>query len=213
MADQQEPQRRLPDEPEELGELQQALRSLEPLPGRLDRSRLMYLAGRASASVSPGMSDTSVAGVAPKWNWAWPASTAAMTLVAATLAVALAVRPQPQPRIVRKTVYVKQPAADEPDSRRPLVFDAVPRRPASADEPGGVLPAPYLSVSLRRTVLERGVDALPDVVLSGIDPPSTSRQMLESLLDVEPESRAGNGEKPSPIKFDWKSFIFPGEML
>ncbi len=208
MADQQESEGRLPDE---LEELHRALKSLEPLPGRLDRSRLMYLAGRASAGVSA--SGTSAA--ARKRNWAWPVSTAAMTLVAATLAVALAVRPQPQPRVVRETVYVKQPALpDEPDSRRPLVFDAIPQRPASADEPGGSLPSPYvLSMSMRRTVLEQGVDALPDVVLSGIGPPSTSRQMLESMLDAEPESRARNGEKPGPIKFDWKSFIFPGEML
>ena len=208
MADKQRPQRQLPDE---LEELQRALKSLEPLPGRLDRCRLMYLAGRASAGASP--SGTSAAGAAQKRNWAWPASTAAMTLVAATLAVALTVRPQPQPRIVQKTVYVKQPAADTPDSRRTLVFDQVPRRPASVDEPGGVLPSPYLSMSMRRTVLEQGADALPDVVLSGIGPPSTSRQMLESLLDVDPETGAGNGEEPGPIKFDWKSLIFSGEML
>lgn len=206
MADQQRPQRRLPDE---LEELQRALRSLEPLPGRLDRGRLIYLAGRASAGVSP--SGTSAAGAAHKRNWAWPVSTVAMTLVAATLAVALAIRPQPQ--VVRETVYVKQPAADELDSRRPLVFDPVPRRPARADEPGGVPPAPYMSISMRQDILEQGADALPDVVLSGIDPPSTSRQMLESLLDVQPESRARNGEKPGPIKFDWKSFIFPGGTL
>ncbi len=211
MADQQRPEGRLPDE---LEELQRALKSLEPLPGRLDRGRLMYLAGQASAGVSPSV--TSATGASQKWNWAWPASTAAMTLVAATLAVALAVRPQPQ--IVRETVYVKQPAvpqtaADEPGSRRTFVLDTVPRRSASADKPGGVPAASYLSMSMRRTVLEQGVDALPEVVLSGIGPPSTSRQMLESLLDVGPESKALNGEKPSPSKFDWKTFLFPEEML
>ena len=93
------------------------------------------------------------------------------------------------------------------------MFDAVPRRPANADEPGGALAATYPSMDMRRAVLEQGVDALPEVVLSVTGPPSTSRQMLESLLDVQPESRARNGEKPGPIKFDWKSFILPGGIL
>ena len=59
MADQQRQEGRLPDE---LEELQRALKSLEPLPGRLDRCRLLYLAGRASAGVSP--SGTSATGAA-----------------------------------------------------------------------------------------------------------------------------------------------------
>jgi hypothetical protein len=208
MDDQQESEERLPDE---LEELQRALKLLEPLPGRLDRSRLIYLAGRASAGVAP--SGTTAARAKQKRNWAWPASTAAMTLVAATLAVALAVRPPPRQQIVRETVYVKQPALDASDIRRTLVFDPAPQQPASVDEPGGVLTAPFLGMSMQRAVLEQGADALPDVVLTGIDPPSTSRQMLESLLDVEPGSRTRNGERPGPIKFDWKSFIFPGGML
>lgn len=58
--------------------LEAALRSLTPLPDRIERDRLMFRAGQASV---------------PRRGWLWPSSTAAMSLVAAILGGLLLQRP------------------------------------------------------------------------------------------------------------------------
>jgi hypothetical protein len=69
----------------ELKSLEARLASLTPRPDRLDRDRLMFLAGQA-ALVTPTTERRS--------NLAWPAAFAAMSAVAATLLVMLISRPE-----------------------------------------------------------------------------------------------------------------------
>jgi len=82
------------DDHEELKHLQtpaglQAIESqlglLEPRADRLDRERLIFLAGQASVE-------------RPTKRWAWPASLAAMTALAATLLTILLTQPDAAPR-------------------------------------------------------------------------------------------------------------------
>ncbi len=69
--------------PEELRSLEAQLKMYLPREDRLDRERLIFLAGRAS---SDGVE-------LPKMRLAWPVSFAAMTALAATLLVMLLTRP------------------------------------------------------------------------------------------------------------------------
>lgn len=142
-----------------------ALARLAPAPANLDRDRLLYLAGRASAGGR---------------QWAWPTVTAAAMLLAAGLGIALALRPAPPvvERIV--TIVVKEPAPpvpeapSEPPAPRPVVVRAEARDPDWSD---------YLR--LRQQVSRWGVDALPAPrSMHLIDPPGASRfDDPEQLLD------------------------------
>jgi hypothetical protein len=85
-----------------LDALADALRGLAPRAGALDRDRLMFRAGRASASR----------------GWAWPLAALASTAAAVALGVLLWARPGPPPRVVEHVVYlpaeVPPRAADQP---------------------------------------------------------------------------------------------------
>jgi hypothetical protein len=93
----------MPQQPEErmndpaLDALAGALRGLAPRPVGLDRDRLMFQAGRASA---------------PR-GWAWPLATVASAAAAAVLGVLLWVRPEPAPRVVYLPAERPATASDE----------------------------------------------------------------------------------------------------
>ena len=122
-----------------------ALSSLMPRAARIDRDRLMFLAGRASRHPLPlgegrgegfgeGLEShvESCGDVAltlalsqrergPERRWAWPAAFAAMTALAASLLVLLVNRPEPQiiERIVRVPIEAPRMAATPPRSGEP----------------------------------------------------------------------------------------------
>jgi len=81
--------------PEDLKALEAALAALVPRSDRLDRDRLMFLAGQAAASQPAA---------ALSRRWVWPSAFSAMTAVAASLLAMLVVRPGPQ--IVERIVEV-----------------------------------------------------------------------------------------------------------
>jgi len=82
----------------DLKAIEARLASLVPRTDRLDRERLMFLAGQASVAPSPATQRR------PFGRWAWPAATAAMTAAAASLLVVLLW--QGDPRIVERIVEV-----------------------------------------------------------------------------------------------------------
>jgi hypothetical protein len=83
-----------------------ALRGLAPRAGGLDRDRLMFRAGRASA---------------PR-GWAWPLATLVSGAAAVALAVLLWARPETPPRVV--FVQADQPSASDGRAPRPDVEGA-----------------------------------------------------------------------------------------
>ena len=96
---------------EKLSELEAALAGLLPRADRLNRDRLMFLAGQASAESKISQPPARAQATWRMSAWAWPAAFATMTGVAATLLLALCIRPAPQ--VVERFVeqVAKAPAA------------------------------------------------------------------------------------------------------
>jgi hypothetical protein len=185
------------DRPEDgLTAFEADLGALSPAPHRLDRDRLMYLAGRSSAL---GRRATAI-------RRAWPAIAAGLALVSLGEAALLVTRADPEPRVVERVVYLPAPApspspigppealastaAEEPADPDPVVI--LHRSPppddrrgvADAKGPIGLSPA-----WLRRHDYRLGIDALPDppplpLALGpiGESPGRSFRSELDALL-------------------------------
>lgn len=72
-------------------DVERLLASFAPRPSRLDRDRLMFLAGQAAAAgaVNPVVASVERAERRPRTPWYWPASTVASTLCATVMCVVL----------------------------------------------------------------------------------------------------------------------------
>jgi len=88
--------------PAELRQFESQLQLLAPLPGRLDRDQLLFLAGRASVHRSPA--------------WTWPTAFAASTAVAASLLFLLVTQP---PNGTPSEEFVSSPSIIEPTQIEP----------------------------------------------------------------------------------------------
>ncbi len=163
----------------DLKEIEAALASLVPRGDRLDRDRLMFLAGQASV-VRRGPDGAARAG-----RWAWPSAFAAASAVAASLLVALAMRWGPGsdnrvaqvPSPPQPTTAGLQPPAPSPT----VTFQAAsPRWPPARDA--------YHQLLAR--VLDRGLDAWRTPAGNGGTmtgaAPATYREMLGTLLESPP---------------------------
>jgi hypothetical protein len=152
----------------DLAAVEAALGALRPVPSGVDRDRLMYLAGEAAASRSLSRRR--------RWaDWLWPCATAASVLLAVTFATMWFARGEP------RIVYVERPARAREDSSPPAAprTEAV-RRPKRWR-------TDYLQ--LRRLVMSRGVDALPETPSGPASGAETLRwgsgldRTLEELLE------------------------------
>ena len=166
--------------PAELAGLERQLSELRPAAPRVDRDRLMFAAGQASATRPKWL-------VEPSWLGArfWP--TAAATLAAASIALAAVVAWQSTELAAIKQhddassvamAKVDEPLADDvPTEIGPLAD----RWPWLDQTPPGYL-------GLRYVALTRGVGALerplPPTANGDLDeaPPATSRTLLKELL-------------------------------
>jgi hypothetical protein len=121
--------------------LEAALAGLAPAPAALDRDRLMFRAGLASAR-RPG--------------WPWPCAAGVLGLTAAMLAVLLALRPGPQ--VEERLVVVEVPVPVEKPSPAPEQKSEQEPLGRETDEPswrGG----PYFQT--QEQLLRWGLDGLP----------------------------------------------------
>ncbi len=181
---------------EELAAVEAALASVGPRPSRLDRDRVMFLAGRASAAPQTDVPPRRVG------RWAWPAAFCGMTALAASLLVMLAVR-QPEPKVVERTRPGPAEAATErtagPDQKEVPVPPGSPRQPASPREVGGLFrPDSDRDRFLENTpyfgLLDQMLALGPDSWTAAPRSPADRRQrsaapmpyhdLLNSLLDV-----------------------------
>ncbi len=148
-----------------LNEVAAALAALRPNPPALDRDRLLFQAGRASA---------------PR-PWLWRATTAASTSAAAVLAALLIFRPAPPAVEIERVVYVRDqppPAPPPPQKDKPP-----PPAPPEAEPPPPPYPwqpaTPYTRMEDR--VLRWGLDGLAEPALPPAAPPDTVDSLLRSL--------------------------------
>ena len=184
--------------PRDLKPVEQTLAALSPQPPRIDRDRVMFLAGAASVQGSEVRGQRSeVAKI--KGAWTWPAATAALAATSLALAVALVVRTNAPPQIV----YVDRPAPAAPAMRPQVAVQPEPSPNLQATATDSALPRPaprsarapqvpadnYLRS--REVALRMGVDALgtPRATGGGAASPLTYFDWLAGL-DRE-ASRAG----------------------
>lgn len=148
----------------DLAPFEAALRPLAPSPSTVDRDRLMFLAGQASAQRHRIVA------------WTWPGMAVAATLLAGVLGVMLVVRPEPS--VVERIVYVALPQQDA----RPHAPDEGPAAtpPSLAGSPS---PSAVEYLRLRRLVLARGIDAVPEPKPSDV-PGKHSRDRLPSYQEL-----------------------------
>jgi len=130
----------------EMTEFEQSLAALSPSRGALDRDRLMFEAGRRSAT-SPS-----------RLRWAWPAVAASLTVVALGQTFALSRRPEP--RVVERVVIVREPTVDEANPVEPVVILSRNTFPpqARSDDPISA----GANLSLRRQIERYGLEGLPN---------------------------------------------------
>jgi hypothetical protein len=143
-----------------LAALEAALGSLSPVPGRIDRDRLLFQAGQRTMH---------------RRQWLWPGATAALALVSLTLGGERLIRPQPG--AVEHVVYVRVevPAAHE-------TVAALPRTPIEAEvaaaEEAGAGPGGTSYLKLEQQVLRWGLDALPELPPTPVTEPPLSIERL-----------------------------------
>lgn len=107
-----------------LTELESALKALALAPAALDRDRLMFEAGAASARR---------VGSAVR-RWVWPSIAAGLALIVAGESAALVLGPEP--RVVERVVVVREPAVPVA-ARSAAAPEASPSAPADAPLPAG----------------------------------------------------------------------------
>jgi hypothetical protein len=165
---------------DDLKQVEQSLRSLEPGEAGVNRDRLMYEAGwgaceSAMNRATPAVAARSDVKVRQARNWLWPATSAALLLISATLATVLVTR-QPEKEFVY--AYIATRAADsaiEAAEPKPVENQQTGHTEASINLPWLTvlqsLSAPVAStdpnyLTLRSRVLAFGVDVLPSAAIS-----------------------------------------------
>jgi hypothetical protein len=202
------------DTPQELKTLESALGSLPPAALRLDRDRLMYLAGQAS-----GQPQVPAAG-GPGRSWFWPTATAAMGAVAAALL--LLVLNSPGPQVIERVVYIPSDAVSQTDERTNDAIAAQPhgrelalQRWAPRVEPGSSFGSGLLGLidpverpeylRVRDQVLAFGVDTWQRPAAGGSSQPGQApsyREALDSLLRPNPTTRPEPPDSPESTNAD-----------
>ena len=140
-----------------------ALASLQPHCPILDRDRVLFRAGRASA---------------PR-PWLWRLNATISTIAAAVLAAILFLRPGPTP--VERVVYVQ---VAPPPLKAPLPKEKVKPPPAPPESEPTESPYPWPTTPYTRLedrLLRWGLDGLDEPPPPPAAPPETLKSLLQSL--------------------------------
>jgi hypothetical protein len=169
-------------DPRAVNRIEGVLAGFSPTPPQINRDRLMFLAGQASA-IGPGFGvqgsgstqQTAVAASRLR-HWLWPASSAAFAAISLALALVLLVRPAPQPTIVYQDRPVPSQIAKAP----------IAERDGEAISPRLLTTAASLRgdnyIRTREVALRMGVDAIGSPTYAGGG--STAATYGELLLDA-----------------------------
>jgi hypothetical protein len=182
------------EQPDELAAIEQSLRGVAPVPARLDRDRLMFLAGAASAGVLKPAPEVALA---RRSRFLWPATTGAFAATSLALAMALIFRPTPPPQIVylKPEIPLATPAA-VPHEMSPL--EIIPEMTARVPPPAPAARVANNYLQTREVALRFGVDALGNRQgATDAVPLTTYGDWLESVLPPPAVSRSSSSPFPS----------------
>ncbi len=172
---------------EELQLLEAQLKLLKPLPDRLDREKLIFLAGQASVSDASATLSTHTS----RWQSStalWPGSFAAMTVVAATLLLMLLTQTpnSPSPKIPENNLTIIESPHQSLDVKQ---HSRAPRR--------NILSlSPYQLNNLDRLLGHNSLDSLPsnlstnsnsphDLINRKILTPTSINMLLDESAEFE----------------------------
>lgn len=171
------------NQPDSLAAIEHTLAGLSPMPPRVDRDRLMFLAGRANALASEqgspadcdGLLRISSDATMPRSSWLWPASAAAFAATSLALAVAVVFQTASRPTIVYRDQPVPAPFAELSQPTKSLVANSMtPTLPSDREQ--GETSGAYLKS--REVALRMGLDAL------GSPPYSAAPAITSSYRDL-----------------------------
>jgi hypothetical protein len=149
---------------EELSAVETALASLKPAALGVDRDRVMFLAGRASATANILLQQRR------KTHWLWPCVTAVSLLVAITSSGKLLL--QGSATGINVAAYFKSDKTrNMKNTPQPLWYEDTQRETREVKRPSSErdnMSMDYLSLS--RLVIEKGVEALPGQLWIPIGP-------------------------------------------
>jgi hypothetical protein len=197
--------------PDELKAFEAALAGLVPRTDRLDRDRLMFLAGQQSVMATTGTPPSAERLVGrvggdegKKRPAAWPMAFAGMSVVAATLFVMLILRPgQSDNKSIAKTSAPHSIPVAESKETTAIAdssdFDEQPRKARTYfdlaffsgmdNRKVSEAESPYSNAALLRQILAKGVDSWKPTETGSYDVkpistrPITNRELMNQLLD------------------------------
>jgi hypothetical protein len=199
-----------PADPDALRQVQQTLASFAPQAIAVDRDRLMFLAGMASAvnlapndtealntqyavlsTGSPAQKDRSSSRTQ---SWHWPAATATLAATSLALLATLILRAAPEPQIVYRDREVPVPVQPQVERREADAVDAkaVPLRLVKRTETAPPVVPANNYVRSRDVALSMGLDAIGSPGASGTaySAPATYRDWLLEFT--------GDSSSPTP---------------
>jgi hypothetical protein len=174
---------------DDIKSFESALAALMPRADRLDRDRLMFLAGQQSILPSP--LGRRAGGEGGSRAWAWPSAFAAMSAVAAILLAMVIYQPAPQAvdrvvgQIDSKTTshYTAQQSIENPNELNPILLSKAENgKFNTADSPNSY------SVILNQ-IITKGVDSWKPKMSESTNtkrinsPPLTNRELMDQLLN------------------------------
>jgi hypothetical protein len=174
---------------DDLTQFEQTLASLTPVPPQVDRDRLMFLAGAASAGEETqktgGRGQMGPVVTAGRSAWLWPAATAALGATSLALAIALVARSAAPTQIV----YVERPApAVSP--RVAIQSNQTRENPAAAPMAAEVNQRVPRTLAVPQVPADNYVRSRDVALLLGLDALGTPRS-------------AGGGSAAGMTYFDW----------
>ncbi len=154
---------------DDLKAFEAALGSLQPAARPIDRDRLMFLAGQASASNSVERPAIDSPQVAKRRSWGWPLATAVSLLLSISL----------MGRVAYLSSALERLAANRPATTQQIALADIASAMNAKHEVRLSAEANYLA--LRNAVVNSGVDALPVSHNTGETVPA---QRSESALGI-----------------------------
>jgi hypothetical protein len=172
----------------ELNAFEAALASLTPRPDRLDRDRLMFLAGAQSRADFQSVEKTRLLAK----NHIWPAAFSAMTCISLVLAGLLVIRTSNSSTVVEETHH------SSPTNEKPTILTAKPSE--AKDSPAPIMPERFFAGQPAQpspwVAYLQSLKILPATevpVKAGVSTPEASAnsysQMLDRLLRNQPDPR------------------------